>query len=415
MNTLSGIIKLGLQTAIAAIFLQIGTIGQGYAQSFSFSGKRNKETFSFSLVKNLVILPIYLNDKGPYNFILDTGVGQLVITDPSLVDTLDIKSKRTIKVSGYGGREEMEAYVSTDISISLRGLRLTNVPTAILKSDVFNLSNYLGTKVHGLLGYPFFKDFIVGINYSTKRVSVRLRNRSVKKLGEPVPIDIIDNKPFVTAKVDTGNDLLEVLLILDNGASHAVSLEKHEGRKFTLPDKNIPANLGVGLGGKISGRIGRAPSLSLGSFSLKNVLASFPDYEHVGSKSLHKDRNGNLGADFLKRFNLTFDYMGSVMYLKKNQYFKDPFEHDMSGMEVYVEENNSNNYFIGRIEPGSPAEKAGFQVGDQLASVNFKQANNFTLDELSALLKSKNGRQFLVEIYRDGHKTMKLLKLEQRI
>lgn len=415
MKTLLGFIKLGLQIAIVAFFLQIGTIGQGYAQSFSFSGKRNKETFSFSLVKNLIVLPIYLNDKGPYNFILDTGVGQLVITDPSLIDTLDLKSKRTIKVSGYGGGEEMEAYVSTDISVSMPGLRLTNVPTAILKSDVFNLSNYLGTKIHGLLGYPFFKNFIVDINYSTKRVSVRLRDKRGKKLGEAVPIEIIDNKPFVTAKMDTGNDLLQVMLILDNGASHAVSLEKYNGGQFPLPEKNIPANLGVGLGGKISGRIGRASSLSLGSFSLKNVLASFPDYKYVGSKSLHKDRSGNLGADFLKRFNLTFDYMNSVMYLKKNQYFKDPFEHDMSGMEVYVEEGHPKNYVIGRIEPGSPAEKAGFQVGDQLASLDFKHASNLTLDELSSLLKSKNGRQFLFEIYREGHKILKLLKLEQRI
>ena len=35
---------------------------------------------------------------------------------------------------------------------------------------------------------------------------------------------------------------------------------------------------------------------------------------------IYKDRNGSLGGDILKRFNLFFDYANKKLYLKKNRF-----------------------------------------------------------------------------------------------
>lgn len=415
MNYLFGQIKLGLRLLVLGVCMQILAPGLCSGQSYSFLNRREKDKIRFSLVKNLIIIPIYLNNKGPYNFVLDTGVSLLLVTEPSLADSLSLASKRTIKVTGYGGADEMEAMVSTDLSVSIGKLRLWDVPAAVLKSDILDLSSYLGVKVYGLIGYPFFKDLVVQINYSSKMLYFQPGYMGVKRPGEAIPLELVDNKPFVKAKVSYGRGDFDVKLILDNGASHAVSFESYQSGPFPLPEKTIPANLGVGLGGKITGNIGRMPLVEIGSFCLKNVLSSFPSYEDVGSKSQNKDRHGNLGSDLLRHFNVTLDYSNSVMYLKKNPFYKDAFEHDMSGMEIYHDEEHAKGYFISRIEPGSPAEKAGFLPGDQLTMIDLKSVYNYSLDEISSLLKSKDGRHFIFEVFRKGKYLLKVFKLEKRI
>ena len=85
------------------------------AQHFAFKGKRKQQTMNFQLIKNLIVIPVYINDKGPYNFILDTGVSPLLITDPSILDTVDRSLWRPIKISGLGKGEEIEAFSSNTI------------------------------------------------------------------------------------------------------------------------------------------------------------------------------------------------------------------------------------------------------------------------------------------------------------
>src|SRR5687767_9045858 len=76
------------------------------AQRFQLSGGKQKEAISFKLVKNLIIIPLIINGKGPYNFVLDTGIGFFLVTDPALLDTLHIQYLRSIKISGFGTGED---------------------------------------------------------------------------------------------------------------------------------------------------------------------------------------------------------------------------------------------------------------------------------------------------------------------
>ncbi|MBS1529925.1 MAG: aspartyl protease family protein, partial [Bacteroidetes bacterium] len=82
------------------------------AQYFDIEGKRKSVTMRFRLIRNLVIIRLKINNKGPFNFILDTGVGFMLITDPAMVDSIALTSKRTIKISGLGEGDAYEAYVT---------------------------------------------------------------------------------------------------------------------------------------------------------------------------------------------------------------------------------------------------------------------------------------------------------------
>lgn len=70
----------------------------GFGQEFLFKRNRQKQSISFKCIKNLMVIPVYVNGKGPYDFVLDTGVGPMIITDPSIIDSLNFSKLRKIKI-----------------------------------------------------------------------------------------------------------------------------------------------------------------------------------------------------------------------------------------------------------------------------------------------------------------------------
>lgn len=386
------------------------------AQQFEFKNNRKKQRIDFKLIKNLIVIPIYINNKGPFNFILDTGVSPLLITDASILDNLDFTQLRPIKLTGLGKGQTIEAYASNTILVDVGASQMSNMPTAILKTDVFHLSNYLGIHIHGIIGYYFLNSFIVKINYPANEMKFYRYDKKPKIKGSPIPIDMILNKPYVRIPVmDPNLGLIQAKLLMDSGASFALSLESLDGQKFPLPDTSIKANLGMGFGGLISGNIGRVSSIKIASYVLPNVLTTFPDYEDGAAKVAATGRNGSIGAELLRRFHITYDYQAGLVYLKPNSALKNNFEHDMSGLEIYMEEGTPDRYFIERIEPGSPAEKIGIRSGDELLSVNFKDMGSLDLESVVLLLKAGDGKNVLLKLYRDEEILFKVLTLKKRI
>jgi hypothetical protein len=405
-----------LKIILLSAVLQICSVQRIYAQEFHFSGNRKKSAVSFALIKNLVIIPVYINGKGPYNFILDTGVGPMIITDTAIVKGLDQTRLRPIKITGLGKGAEIDALLSNEMNASVGSAGISYIPAAILKEDVLGLSNYVGTKISGLLGYYFFRSFIVKINYSSRRVVFSVRDDKRKIKGEIIPIQIINNKPYVNMDLDIpGLGTVSAKMVIDNGASHALSLETLNEKPFPVPADAISANLGIGLSGPISGNLSRVTSVRLGNFKFKNVIASYPIYDDVALKTYLLNRNGNLGAEILSRFNITFDYEGGFMYLKPNITFKRPFDHDMAGIEVYAEETKPPRFYVSRIESGSPADLAGIREGDEILTVNFMKTSSMDLDDLSKLLRSGDGKMVFFSLNRSGELLIKMIKLKKRI
>ena len=396
--------------------IQLLTTSYSRAQRFTFEGDRKKQSMNFVLIKNLIIVPLYINGKGPYSFILDTGVNPLIITDASIIDSLNLKSLRTTKLAGLGQGNDIEAYLTNQINVKLANATMEKMPTAILKEDIFNLSSHVGIRIYGLLGFYFFNSFTVKIKYPAKRMTFALPDTKLKKKGERLPLEMISNKPYVQLFISpTDDEKTELKMILDIGASHAISLEAYQGKPFPLPAKTIKANLGIGFAGLISGHIGRMNRVDIGRFTFKDVLASFPDFTQAGAKTGVSVRNGNIGSNLLKHFDLTIDYTNGEIYLKPNSYANATFEHDMSGMEVYVQQGNPNVYFVGRIEPDSPAEQAGILTNDQLLSLNFKPVTDYDLDDIDQMLKAGDGKRIILQLGREDKMLYKILILKRRI
>lgn len=386
------------------------------AQQFLLEGKKKRDKVSFDLVRNLMIIPVYLNGEGPYDFILDSGVGPMIITDSLLVEQFDTGKMSTYTLQGAGEVIKIEAFYTNRIKAQIGKASIQHIPTVFLKDDPFQISAYLGRPIHGILGSTFFHSFLIKVNYKSKRLRFYSFSSRTRRKGTPVPIDIHYRKPYVRAEITQDQEAaVPVLLLVDSGASHALSLEALEEKPFPQPETTIPANLGIGLNGLVSGNIGRIDQLKLGSFKVQQVIASYPDYADIGAKIDTPSRNGTMGAELLTRFKVTYDYMDSLIYLKGTRDLRKPFDHDMSGLEIYVEYGDTNRYFISRVEPDSPAEQCGFRPEDEVLAVNLTSVSSLSLDEIYHLLKGGASREVIFEVKRDNERMYMVLTLKKRI
>jgi hypothetical protein len=406
--------KFFLNLAIILLFA-----GDAFSQKFEFIGNRKRESLVFKMIKNQMVIQLYLNEKGPFNFILDTGVGLVLISDPKLIDSISFQNLRSVYISGLGEGEKLSAFISPAVDLQIGNTTAKNIPAAILKKDVFELSNYVGIPIHGLIGYEFFRSFIVRLNFATSTMTLFQPERSyIPRKGSRIPLSIEERKPYINANIElnSGKKLL-AKLVIDTGAGHPVSLETMDGVPFELPEERIRGNLGVSLTGPINGYIGRISSLQLGKYTLNSVVTAFPDYEDTSSRVFSINRNGNMGLAIIKRFHVVFDYNRSAMYVKPITTLKESFEHDMAGMEISSAGENYDRIIITRVEPLSSAAHAGLMKEDEILAINFKPVTEMSLSEIENLFRSRNGRNLIIDVLsKDGNvKERVILTLKQRI
>jgi hypothetical protein len=327
---------------------------------------------------------------------------------------LSLKHLRKIKVKGLGTGIETEAYQS-------KGNRLvlgnavgsnavgSNAELLILTNDIFMLSSKLGTTVHGLIGYDIFKNFIVEINYDTQILTLHnpAKYKPHKHKGTRLLLSIEHGKPYIHATVtQDDSSKIDAKLIVDTGASHALSLEKTEGNHVKIPAQTIESYLGRGISGDIRGKIGRILGLQIDNFQFMDLPASYPDEQSIKNVTSMVRRHGNLGGEVLRRFHVFFDYTRQEMLLKPARKFKDPFNYNMSGIDVGTPLPGLPYYIIADISAQSPAEIAGLKKDDQILFINGKNASEYSLNEIIELFQSKVGKKITLTVMRET-KTLK--------
>jgi len=248
----------------------------------------------------------------------------------------------------------------------------------------------------------------VEIDYRTRKITLydpkfytnRVREKLVKKL-EPIPLTVVRRKPFVKGVViDEANEEREATFLIDCGASHALSLFTTEQNKLEIPGQSLYTYIGAGLAGDIYGYIGRVKRFRIGDYSFKKPIVTFPDEESIPLTEEDSDRGGSIGADIIKRFDVVFDYRGKEVLLKPNDFFKDEFKYNLSGIDLTTPLPDIPLFQVAKIRKGSPAWIAGLEVGDQIVNINGIETSEYSLSNIVEMLQSKPGRTFRIGVRR---------------
>jgi len=406
---------------------------------YKFPDNIKRETVSFQFINNLIILPVEVNGV-KLSFILDTGVNRPILFNLSDNDSLDIKNVKEVFIRGLGEGDAIKAYHSKGNRFKINRIYNNDQDLHVVLDENINLSPSLGVPVHGIIGFDFIKDFVLDINYVSKKIrfyrSYEYKRKKCKKCEE-FDLELFNNKPYIKSKVaiEEGENT-EVKLLIDSGSSDALWLFEDEAKGIEVPENNFKDFLGRGLSGNINGERSRVNNFSIGGFSLEDAKVSFPDSISIRYINRENNRNGTLGAEILKRFHVILDYSGRKITLRKNSNFRAPFKYNMSGIELqhdgirYVKELASNikksfsqaeaspgtsislvdrfklvlrpALTITEIREGSPADLAGLQKGDILLAVNNKDTYKYSLQEVNELLNEKIGKKIKLSVEREG-------------
>jgi hypothetical protein len=386
--------------------------------TFGLSLPKNKKfiTIPFQLYNNLIVVKITYNNFLTLNFILDTGVRSAILTDSKMALLMNPKYVRPVKIGGLGGENEIDALIATGLSFSMAGLTGKDQLMIILTEDVFSLSKFIGTDVHGILGYEIFNRFVVEIDYKNKLLKLFEPNKyKPSGRGEIFPISIEDTKPYINAEVKIKEKAFPVKLIVDTGAGHALALYVGTHPEIHLPDTVMRSMLGRGLNGSIEGYYGRIENLNVGKFHLSNIVTSFPDSIEVGSNFVSNGRNGNLGGEVLNRFKVTFNYQQSYLILEKTRRKDKDYYFNMSGIDLISTGDDLKTFEVDHVRLGSPADKIGIRQGDILEVINGVDAKDFNLSDINTLFQSRPGKKIRLSVRRGKEVFRSVLVLEKMI
>ncbi|MFH7002325.1 PDZ domain-containing protein [Flavobacterium bizetiae] len=419
---------------------------------FEIEKHSKKVTIPFKLINNLIFIPIKVNGI-ELNFLLDSGVEETILFSMEEKQEVSFHNIQKIKLRGLGSEDEIEGLKSTNNVLESHGLKSSNHLVYIILDQSFNLSSHIGIPVNGIIGYKFFKNNIVEINYQKKRVVVHVNNKSTherlsKKFNE-VPITIERSKPYIYATAVVNDDKIPAKLLIDIGNSDAFWI--FENNKIKLPKKNFPDFLGKGFSGDIEGHRAKIDNFLIDDFNFKKPIVSFPDSTSIRNVKMVPDRIGSVGGEVLKRFTVVLDYADKKMYLRKNSKFSEPFTYNKSGITVQhnglqwvqetvhlemvkvastLEEVTKNEvkdgnfrykfslkpvYEIVNIRKNSAAEKCGLQKGDIIVSINKNAPYKYSLQQINNLLKSEEDIWINLEVERNSLILKFRFKLEDEL
>lgn len=368
-------------------------------------GKKSKvqqpiTRFSFTqLYGGIIIVRATINElKDSLNFILDTGSGGISL-DSSTVGEIKIPtvpSGRTIR--GIAGVRQVDfAY---NHRLNLPGLSIDSLDFHINNYDM--LSGVYGMKIDGIIGYSFFKRYVVTIDFDKKMLGVYPPGPFQYPKGGHILKPAITALPMQYAEL-TENSMFASRFYLDTGAGLCLLLSKQFVTDSTVfpQEKKFYTSVAEGIGGKKTMLISTLNRFKMGPYRFRHMpVYVFDDDYNVTS---YPFLSGLIGNDLLRRFNMTINYSRSEFHLLPNNSYREEFDYAYTGFNLFQE---GKDVFVIDVMPGSPADKAGLKDGDLIIGIGNKFGGE--LQDYKNILQQPGNRLKMVVSREDSLQEIKM-------
>ncbi|HEX7955714.1 MAG TPA: aspartyl protease family protein, partial [Pyrinomonadaceae bacterium] len=353
---------------------------------------------------NIIFLRARVNGSRPLWFMLDTGASGSLM-DSARARRLGLKYLEKAKLTGMGGTAEGGYYGGANLKlpgVEVFDQKVFTLPLSFMRARV-------GRQVDGVIGYDLFRLFVVEVDYDARTLSLHdPRTYEYKGDGEVVPFALRNNTPYTTARLElAGHGAFEGKFEIDTGADGLLSINAPFAAKHRLAERlssKSGTQTGAGAGGETPYFAARVASVALGRFRFEDAIVTVSgDTKGSGADA---GSDGQLGGDFFRRFRVVFDYARSRMILEPNRHLDEPFESDMSGLDIVAEGPDLRTFTVNAVTPGSPAAEAGLREEDAILAVDGRPARDFDLDRLAGHFTTA-GKEHELTIRR-GRETLKV-------
>jgi len=343
----------------------------------------------FELQRHKIIVPVGINDSGSsHNFLFDTGaMGAISIR---LADSLGLDPGLALPTPV----DSLKAYLTTQpVSVQLPGAAVEDV--FLVRFDFTDTFPIHG--IEGFIGSNLLRYFCVSLDYDRRELILsrdypewvskvphyQLQLEATFPLYFPLIECTLNDNLSAQAMIDTGApDLLTIPLelfedvVLASGAEHIAGVGVVAKWPFTTSDDCYLARL---------------PGCRFGDLLLTDIpvlVADLPSSDHL-----------LLGKAFMDQFLTLINYPESELLLvKRNEpHFEDNIV--STGLKVAREEDRT---FVRGFWQGSPADRNGIQVGDELIGIAGFGADVLSLDEINGFLTDEAASVVELVITHDG-------------
>jgi hypothetical protein len=254
----------------------------------------------------LIMVPVKLNDTGPYDFIVDTGNAAMpILLSNELCDKLKLETKPH-KRKDKGFAIDLSEDIK-DTQVSPFGLGELSIPKvdAGVATAIDELAARLHAKIDGNIGYGFLKDYSIAIDYHANTLT-------------------LSDKPTVTTGVDFTIGKKTPLILIDvlvNGKAMKFALDTGASASCISPEAAKEVGLKKGMAVSPNGGKGTtvflstADSIKVGDQEQKKNMIVIADFLDKLSETAEVHVDGVLGYTFCKNYRLTVDYLSHKVEL----------------------------------------------------------------------------------------------------
>jgi predicted aspartyl protease len=267
----------------------------------------NPAPIRFRKSLNLIFTSVMINGKGPYEFAIDTGASQVVLSE-KLAGQLGLKPLTTTVMHGVGGGGKIDTKLYSVDEISVGDVKIKKVPVGTFNDPLVT------QLADGILGTSLLSDFILTVNYPASQLELA-RKRVPNAPGEALPAWFFSNLLLVPLDVNGkhGN------FVVDTGAVTTVlshSMAANLGVTPNTPGAKVDLGLS-GVGG-FEGVVLKVPNVTLKTLKNSEI---FPQVVSIDLKEISKmigtEISGVVGFDFLEEYKVTLDYYAAEVRLTK--------------------------------------------------------------------------------------------------
>lgn len=288
-------------------------------------------------------------------FILDTGAGATVI-DKSFARSIGIPEGEKVPARGSGGMSEAE--LVKNVTLTIGGMRLTNVTAAVI--DMAPVAQAIGRPLDVVLGRELFDHAIVTLDWQSGKLGVADPARfRPDPAARELKLENDGTFNFVPIAI---NGLPPVKALLDLGNGGALSLPlSYWSKQPQLAGLRYAETVAGGVGGQHASRLVTMPTIEFGGQTFTAVPATLHEARPEGAVE-----EINAGIGLLKPFRVTMDLGNDRLYL---QPLPQPpaFNRDRSGLRTMLKDGK---LAIRHVSPQGPAAAAGLKEGDAIVAIN---------------------------------------------
>lgn len=364
-----------------AIGLAILLTLPGCARRASSDQLDSESIAEFSVGKDgrLLIIPCTIAGR-PIRMLVDTGAVTTALDES--FRTLLGKPTGSEILETSAGDTEVFRYAAPDIKFGGVCVRC-ETPVICLQLDSIKAAG--GESFSGILGMDILRQFVLRIDFDRGTLSVgqRLLDEA-NGLSTRHPL-IFNSELGPQAVASCGS--LERLFRVDTGSA-TTCLDRESFDKLSTTNELIAgaAYKVVTAGGIAQARTGLLRELQLGPYGHRDVVCD-------------EDRFCSFGLRYLSRYQVTLDFPGATMYLRKGPGYLKLGPRGTSGLAVVRSDGRT---IVADVKRGGPAERGGVQVGDEIVEINGEPITKFDQFEIGQSLTAAAGTRVRLAVLRKG-------------